>query len=159
MANGDDNNNQKLDEFQNIQSLAINETQLVWGRFNVMLAANAFIAVVLGAIITKNEVKDLDWIILCFFSLAGVVLCVNWYHLTKYGWTLTDKWGDEAKKYTYCYYKSPYAIYEQWCKDNKSGYGWNDKIAFHAKCVIGVFSFIYIFSILCFVVKIYMIYF
>ncbi len=145
---------QEMEEFKALLQLAIVEAQLVWQRFNVMLAANGFLLALLGVHIakvmedmTKNASGEVAWPwvwLTVIGSIFGLALCFTWRAVTKCGWSLEHKWAEEAKKHKWQHFTNPYQLYTDWCRENGCGEGWNDLIARHARWVIGLFVIVYL---------------
>lgn len=97
----------KLSLYVAILSLITTEKQLIWNRYNAMLVANSFIAVPVGAVFAKSELKQIDHIILLLAIAVGFALSLLWMALTRSGWRWHDTLMAEARSYHWSPLKNP----------------------------------------------------
>src|SRR5205085_12141330 len=91
--------NSRLALYSAVVSFINNEAQLIWNRYNVMLAANSFIAVLLGAVIALRPPTATDAIIVLSGSIVGLCLSWQWKGLTTRGWELEHYWVKYAETF------------------------------------------------------------
>jgi hypothetical protein len=128
--------------------MVIADGQLIWMRYNAMLAANAFGSALLGALLLKdNLAKTHQWLLL-LASAFGVLLVWQWRGLTKRGWELQRIWVYEAKKHHWHGYKTAFEAYADWRARTGRIDRARDLIEIYAHRVIILFLLAYIFIFL-----------
>ena len=65
------------------------EEQLIWSRFNAKLVANSIVLTVIGVVISSQQELPIFTI---GMPIAGLILCVFWFLLTKRGFGMYDYW-------------------------------------------------------------------
>ena len=106
--------------YQGALSLMMNEAQLVWSRYNAMLTANSLIAVVLAAVLTKQDMSTCDLAILIAATVFGFILSLSWKRLTNHGWNLSHRWAEQARANWPYDQDGPLETYYTWC-DTEGG--------------------------------------
>jgi hypothetical protein len=76
-------------------SLINSERQVLWQRYNILLAANS---VILGFIVNRvaNPLHQFELAVSCIF---GFLLCIAWGVLTWCAWNIFTTWNSEAEKF------------------------------------------------------------
>jgi hypothetical protein len=129
-------------------SLMATEAQLIWNRYNTMFGANSFIAVFIGAIVTKGSWGLSDAVIILLGSIGGLYLSIQWKGLTVHGWEIAQSWVEYANKVHWDKLENPINAYAEWCKKSGRRQGKFDWIATHAQRVINFFILIYVLFII-----------
>ena len=132
----------ELARFQALLTLIVTEGQLIWSRYYSLLTANAIVAVVLGAVASR----DLDTaatIVLLSLGLFGFLLTWQWRQLTRHGWQLQHTWVAAAKQVQWQGRPNPFEPYSEWCKTAGCGEGTSDWIAKWGQRVINLFLVAY----------------
>ena len=81
--------------FQTHISICINSANLVWQRFNIMLAANA---IVFGFLASRTQPATSDMVFGAFFGMA---LCMLWYFLIVSEWEFFRQWMRLSRRFTF----------------------------------------------------------
>lgn len=116
-----------------------NEAQLIWSRYNIMLAANSFITVLLGALVVRGAPTVLEASVVLIGSMLGLFLSWQWRGLTKRGWELEHYWVKYAETFKWQGIQNPLDPYSEWCKKTGRGEGLDDWISLYARRVIWLF--------------------
>ncbi len=74
------------------QELATGEANLVWSRYNAMLAANAIVGAGLVFVATHEWTPALGLVLAAIVSLLGLTVSVSWLGITHQGWQLSQSW-------------------------------------------------------------------
>jgi hypothetical protein len=135
----DEDNNTKVALYTATLSMINADGQLIWSRYYAMLTANAFISVLLGAILAKAEWKRTDEVLIFAIGLFGLFLSFQWKHLTRRGWELQHCWVRHAESFKWKNFQNPLDPYRMWCKDSQCSEGAEDWISKYAQRVINLF--------------------
>jgi hypothetical protein len=79
-----------MHDLSNLLSVATNEAQLIWNRFNVMVTANTVLSAVLAAFLAQDPNRQ-GWLAIAWGAVFGFLLCVLWFLLTWFGWEFSAK--------------------------------------------------------------------
>ena len=119
------------------------EGQMIWNRYNVMLAANSAIAVLLGALVARDApLTKLQLYGALGASLFCVALSWQWRLLTKAGWELQDSWVEHARAFAST--GNPLVAHQKWRATHRASTGPDDAIGRAALGTIGLFMLAYV---------------
>lgn len=129
-----------LSFYSSVLSMITSDGQLVWSRYNAMLAANTFIGALLGILLTKQGWTWVDGLLSSLTSVFGLALSLQWRGLTMRGWQLQHYWVQYAEAFKFWPgFENPLEPYVRWARDHNTGEGVHDWIARYAHGAIRIF--------------------
>ena len=132
----------RLVTFEATMLLHATEGQLIWNRYNTMLAANSVFASLLGIALSRGLSTITGVLLVLCGSILGLYLSWQWRGLIKRGWELQYEWAKYAGTFKWNGLKNPFDFYDDWCEE-QGRKGLDDWIAIYARRVIWLFMFIY----------------
>lgn len=114
----------------------LNESQLIWSRYNSMLTANSIYMAIMAAIIAKSQNSTSDYTILVAAGTLGFVLTTLWFWSTWAGWSLSRHWGNAVNTLHFPHEPNPMAAFDLWKQKQLFRI---DSLRVSAKLVIVVF--------------------